>query len=161
MTAGQNSPLAAVIDTAAGRVFVKGLPSDHRKVITQDCEAAVTPLVTAISPSLLWHFDEAGWNVLGYQCAPGRYADYRPGSPDLDQLVQLMKTPNGIEVPGRPRPAHVRRLTSEATYQDQNLRKSGWSLCHHTSTTLPMMLDPWIGPQYRLSHESARLSPSM
>jgi hypothetical protein len=45
--------------------------------------------------------------------------------------------------------------------QDQNLRKSGWSSCHHTSTTVPIMLEPLIGPQYRLSHESARLSPSM
>ena len=45
--------------------------------------------------------------------------------------------------------------------QDQNLRKSGWSSCHHTSTTLPTMLEPLTGPQYRLSHESARLSPSM
>ena len=44
--------------------------------------------------------------------------------------------------------------------QDQNLRNSGWSSCHHTSTTRPTMLEPWIGPQYRLSHESARLSPS-
>jgi hypothetical protein len=32
--------------------------------------------------------------------------------------------------------------------------------CHHTSTTLPMMPEPLIGPQYRLSHEIARLSPS-
>ncbi len=45
--------------------------------------------------------------------------------------------------------------------QGQNPRKSGWSSCHHTSTTLPMMLEPMPGPQYRLSHESARLSPSM
>src|SRR6266851_2973372 len=45
--------------------------------------------------------------------------------------------------------------------QDQNLRKSGRSSCHHTSPTLPTMLEPLIGPQYRLSHEIARLSPSM
>ena len=35
----------------------------------------------------------------------------------------------------------------------QNLRKSGWPLCHHSSTTLPTMLVPLIGPQYRLSQE--------
>ena len=104
MTAGQNSPLAAVLDTPAGRVFVKGVPSGDRKVITQDREAAVAPLVTAISPVLLWRFDEAGWNVLGYQYAPGRHADYRPGSPDLDQIVQLMTTLGRIEVPADPSP---------------------------------------------------------
>jgi hypothetical protein len=104
MAAGQNSPLAAVIDTANGRVFVKGLPSAHRKVMTQDREAAVAPLVTAVSPALLWHFDEAGWNVLGYQYAPGRHADYSPGSSDLVQLVQLMTTLGSIEVPADPGP---------------------------------------------------------
>ena len=104
MAAGMNSALAAVLQTAAGRVFVKGLPSDHRRVITQDREAAVTPLVAGISPAMLWHFDEAGWNVLGYQYAPGRHADYRPGSPDLDQIVWLMEALGRIEVPADPGP---------------------------------------------------------
>jgi hypothetical protein len=99
MTAGQNSPLAAVVDTPAGRVFVKGLPSEHRKVITQDREAAVAPLVAAVSPALLWHFDEAGWNVLGYQYAPGRHANYRPGSPDVSQVVELMEALSRIPAP--------------------------------------------------------------
>jgi hypothetical protein len=104
MTAGQNSPLAAVVHTADGRIFVKGLPSGHRKVMTQDREAAVAPLVTVISPALLWHFDEAGWNVLGYQYAPGRHADYSPGSADLGQLVELMTALGSIEVPADPGP---------------------------------------------------------
>jgi hypothetical protein len=97
--AGQNSPLAAIIDTRDGKVFVKGLPSDHRRVITQAREAAVAPLVSEISPALLWHFDEAGWNVLGYEHADGRHADYTPGSPDLDRLVQLMDALSAIKVP--------------------------------------------------------------
>ena len=61
VTAGQNSPLAAVIDTRDGKVFVKGLPADHPRVITQEREAAAAPLVSRISPALLWHFDEAGF----------------------------------------------------------------------------------------------------
>jgi hypothetical protein len=97
--AGQNSPLAAIIDARDGRVFAKGLPSDHRRVITQAREAAVAPLVGEISPTLLWHFDEAGWNVLGYEYADGRHADYTPGSPDLDRLVQLMDALSAIKVP--------------------------------------------------------------
>ncbi|MGO9784847.1 MAG: hypothetical protein ACLPKE_21640 [Streptosporangiaceae bacterium] len=44
-TAGQNSPLAAIIDTSDGKVFAKGLPSSHRRVIAQAREAAVAPLV--------------------------------------------------------------------------------------------------------------------
>jgi hypothetical protein len=103
-SAGQNSPLAAIIDACDGKVFAKGLPSAHRRVITQVREAAVAPLVRDISPALLWHFDEAGWNVLGYEYAPGRHADYSPGSPDLDRLVQLMNALSAIKVPDDPGP---------------------------------------------------------
>ncbi|HET9972437.1 MAG TPA: hypothetical protein VFQ68_29665 [Streptosporangiaceae bacterium] len=104
VSAGQNSPLAAVIDARDGTVFAKGLPSAHRRVITQAREAAVAPLVKEISPALLWHFDEAGWNVLGYQYAAGRHADYSPGSADLDRLVQFMDTLSAIKVPDDPGP---------------------------------------------------------
>src|SRR5215470_17028101 len=103
-TAGQNSPLAAIIDAADGTVFAKGMPSGHRRVITQAREAAVAPLVNEISPALLWHFDEAGWNVLGYEYAPGRHADYTPRSPDLDRLVRLMDALSAIKVPDDPGP---------------------------------------------------------
>ena len=96
---GQNSPLAMIIDISEGKVFAKGLPSGHHRVITQAREAAVAPLVGGISPALLWHFDEARWNVLGYEYADGRHADYSPGSPDLDRLVQLMDTLSAIKVP--------------------------------------------------------------
>ena len=100
VTGGQNSPLAAVIGTRDGsKVFVKGLPSDHRRVITQEREAAAAPLVTRISPALLWHFDEAGWNVLGFEHIPGRAADYSPGSPDLDLVTQLMEALSRVNVP--------------------------------------------------------------
>ncbi len=40
-SAGQNSPLAAVIDARDGKVFAKGLPSAHRRVIAQAREVAV------------------------------------------------------------------------------------------------------------------------
>ena len=41
----------------------------------------------------------------------------------------------------------------------QKKRKSGWPSGHKSMTTLPMMLEPLIGPQKRLSQEIARLSP--
>ena len=43
---------------------------------------------------------------------------------------------------------------------DQTRRNTGWLFAHHTRIALPTMLEPVIGPQYRLSHEIARLSPS-
>jgi hypothetical protein len=39
------------------------------------------------------------WNVLGYEYADGRHADYTPGSPDLDRLVELMDGLATVKVP--------------------------------------------------------------
>jgi hypothetical protein len=101
-SSGQNSPLAAAIETSNGKVFVKGMPSGQ--AISQAREAAVAPLVKDISPALLWHFDEVGWNVLGYEYASGRHADYSPGSADLDQLTEVMDALIAIKVPDDPGP---------------------------------------------------------
>jgi hypothetical protein len=97
-TAGENSPLAAIITTDDGMVFAKGMPSDHRRAASQAREIAVAPLVREISPALLWHFDDAGWNVLGYEYVYGRHADYSAGSEDLDGLVQIMKALGEIKI---------------------------------------------------------------
>jgi hypothetical protein len=104
VTAGQNSPLAAIIDARDGKTFVKGLPADHPRVITQEREAAAASLVSRISPALLWHFDEAGWNVLGFEHVSGRAADYSPRSPDLDLVVSLIEELGRVRVPADPGP---------------------------------------------------------
>jgi Phosphotransferase enzyme family len=98
-TAGQNSPIAVTITTEHGKTFVKGLPHSESRSSSQAREVAVAPLVREISPHLHWHFEEAGWIVLGYQHVEGRHADYRPGSPDPDALLPLIKTLGEIEVP--------------------------------------------------------------
>jgi hypothetical protein len=129
---GQNSPLAAVIETRDGKVFAKGLPSDHRLVITQAREAAAAPLVKGISPELLWQFDEAGWNVLVFEHIEGRAADYRPGSVDVDLVTGLMESLSTIEIP--PGPGPWKRIeTRFRTYVDDPadaLIFAGQSLTH-------------------------------
>jgi hypothetical protein len=104
VTDGKNSPLAAVAETRNGKVFVKGLPSGHRMVITQAREAAAAPLVKGISPELLWQFDEAGWNVLGFEHIPGRAANFSPDSPDIDLVTGLMEALAVVGVPPGPGP---------------------------------------------------------
>ncbi len=66
-----------------------------------------------IFPALLSHFDEAWWNVLGYNYSPGRRADYSPGSPDLDRLVRLM---NAINVPDEPGPFSELKTARSRTF---------------------------------------------
>lgn len=98
-TAGQNSPMAATITTVHSKIFVKGLPRSESRSSSQAREIAVAPLVREISPRLHWHFEEAGWIVLGYQHIEGRHADYSPGSPDPEALLPILTALGEIKVP--------------------------------------------------------------
>jgi aminoglycoside phosphotransferase (APT) family kinase protein len=42
------------------------------------------------SPSVLWHFREAGWLVVGFEHCAGPHADLSPTSPDLDLLGEAL-----------------------------------------------------------------------
>ena len=149
VTAGQNSPLAAIVETRDGRVFVKGLPSGHRLVVTQAREAAAASLVTGISPALLWQFDEAGWNVLGFEHVQGRAADYRPGSPDIDLVTALMQSLATIEIssgPGPWKPIEARLRTYVDNPGDPRLF-AGTALTH----------TDWMPDNILVSHDRAWL----
>jgi hypothetical protein len=99
---GHNSEVAAFLDTASGKVFIKGLRSDHPRVWTQEREAMVNPYVLSVAPRLLWHVEAGGWNVLGFEHVPGRHADYSPGSADLPKVVEAMGVLGEIRCPDLP-----------------------------------------------------------
>lgn len=99
---GQNSAIATILDTPEGRVFVKGLRTDHRGVVTQQREAAINPHVRAVSPGLLWRIEIAGWDLLCFEHVDGRGADYRPGSADLPRLVEAMRRLAELPCPDLP-----------------------------------------------------------
>jgi len=89
--AGKNSAIAILLSTADGPIFVKGLRTEDPRVASQEREAAVSRYVSPLSPELLWQTEVDGWNLLGFQAAPGRHADYAPGSPDLPKVVDTMQ----------------------------------------------------------------------
>lgn len=99
---GRNSEVAAFLDTAQGRVFIKGLRSDHPRVWTQEREAMVNPYVRHVGPCLLWHVEAEGWNVLGFEHVPGRHADYSPGSLDLPKVIEAMRRLGATSCPDLP-----------------------------------------------------------
>jgi hypothetical protein len=101
-SAGQNSAIAALLDTDAGRVFVKGLRTEHPMAAAQRREMAVNPYVSPLSPQLLWHTEADGWTLLGYQAATGQHADYTPGSPDLPKVVDVMRRLASVWCPALP-----------------------------------------------------------
>lgn len=98
---GLNSAVAAVLTTASGTVFVKGLHRDYPRRWTQDMEAMVNPFVRDLSPRLLWRVT-GEWDVLGFEAVQGRHADYQPGSPDVPQVVRSMTRLGERTVPDLP-----------------------------------------------------------
>ncbi|HEX3788604.1 MAG TPA: phosphotransferase [Pseudonocardiaceae bacterium] len=105
---GQNSAIATILTTHHGRMFVKGLRTDHRGVVTQQREAAINPHVRPVSPELLWRIEIGGWDLLCFEHVDGRGADYTPGSPDLPHLIATMRRLAELPCPDLP-PVYFRR----------------------------------------------------
>lgn len=104
VTGGKNSAIAAVLDTASGRVFVKGLHSSHGGAVAQGREAAIAKYVTSVSPRMLWRLaDIDGWDLLGIDYIDNaRHADLRPGSADLPAVVNLLRRSGQLVCPDLP-----------------------------------------------------------
>jgi hypothetical protein len=103
VTGGLNSQLAAVLDTADGPLFVKGLRTDHPGVVRQQREAMINPYVLPLAPQLRWQAEGAGWNLLAFAYIVGaRHADYSPGSADLPAVVQVINRLQRIRCPDLP-----------------------------------------------------------
>ena len=96
---GFNSEIAVVINE---RYFVKGLRQGHPRAWTQQREREINPYIRHVSATLEWYAEADGWSLLGFGYLPGRTPDYRPGSPDLtlisDMIARLPAAPTGIDL---------------------------------------------------------------
>ncbi|GGJ60641.1 aminoglycoside phosphotransferase [Streptomyces brasiliensis] len=91
VSAGYNSEIAARLYLGnGGSVFVKGLQQDHPRVWTQQREADINPFTRGLAPTLCWQLRRGGWDLLAFEDLGGRHADYSPGSPDLELVLQAM-----------------------------------------------------------------------
>lgn len=148
VSAGLNSQLATVLDTAVGQVFVKGLRSDHLGVVRQHREAMINPHVLALAPRLRWQAEGTGWNLLAFDYLPGaRHADYTPGSADLPAVVQVLNRLQQIPCPDLP----VKRAEQRwAAYLDDDAARvllAGQTLLHTDFNPLNVLMDAgaaWI-----------------
>ncbi|MBS2533129.1 phosphotransferase [Catenulispora sp. NF23] len=103
VAAGLNSQIAAVLDTADGRVFLKGVPLEARTALaSQRREAAINQFVLAVSPQLLWSAETEGWSLLAFEYIGGGHADYAPGSPYLDDVVKVANRLHRVTAPDLP-----------------------------------------------------------
>ena len=99
---GKNSALASILETESGRVFVKGLEIDDPCVASQMRESAIAPYVQDVSPGILFHVQEHGWNVIGFEYVDGMCSDYTAGSADLAAISDVMCRLERIACPDLP-----------------------------------------------------------
>lgn len=97
---GFSCDFAAALGTAYGSYFVKGVPLGHPAVAQQRVEAAVAPYVTALSPRLVEHIREFGWDVLVFEYVDAAHVDLSPGSPDLPCVAEALRSLGALPPPG-------------------------------------------------------------
>ncbi|WP_229705696.1 hypothetical protein [Micromonospora sonchi] len=100
--AGATCRLAATLQTGSGVVFVKGILVGDRLAWTLRNEIRVNPHLPGIAPRLLWHVEQDGWLVAGFEHVAGRHADLRPGSADLSAVAAVLAGLAAAPRPGLP-----------------------------------------------------------
>src|SRR5260370_29999864 len=145
VSAGLNSQLAAVLGTAAGQVFVKGLRTGHPGVVRQHREAMINPHVLSLAPRLRWQTEGAGWNLLAFDYLPtARHADYTPGSADLPAVVEVLNRLQQIPCPALP----VKRAEQRwAAYLDDDAARdllTGQPTLHTDFNPVNVLMDGWV-----------------
>jgi hypothetical protein len=90
--AGLNSHLASTLHVPEGKVFIKGLPSNHESASKQNNEASIGSSVHGISPKVLHHVDTGEWSFLIFEHFAGRHANLMPRSPDLALILPVLQS---------------------------------------------------------------------
>ncbi|MEV0633915.1 aminoglycoside phosphotransferase [Streptomyces sp. NPDC050619] len=134
VSAGYNSEIAARLHLDNGTVFVKGLRQDHPRVWTQQREADINAFTQGLAPALRWEIRKGGWDLLGFEDLGGRHADYSPGSPDLELVLQAMRyltsatPPSGVELKTMPQRmiAHVTDPADVRFFEGSTLLHTDW-----------------------------------
>ncbi|GAA3957208.1 phosphotransferase [Actinoplanes auranticolor] len=99
---GDHAEIAATVAGTRGTVFVKAAHTDFG-VRSLRYELRVSEAVNgSLSPAVDWHFEAAGWLVVGFEHCDGRHADLSPGSPDLDLLGEALTTLGRTPAPDVP-----------------------------------------------------------
>ncbi|MEV0647507.1 hypothetical protein AB0I28_19790 [Phytomonospora sp. NPDC050363] len=89
--AGVHSGYTGTITAGTQKVFCKAVSTqDTRLARMLGQEAAITPLLGALAPSLLGDIEADGWRVLLFEHLPGSHADLAPGGTGLTVLTELV-----------------------------------------------------------------------
>ena len=101
-TTGDHAEIAATVTGTNGKVFVKAAHTDFG-VRSLRFELRVGEAVSGShSPAVEWHFEAAGWLVVGFEHCEGPHADLSPGSADLDLLGEALTMKGETPAPDVP-----------------------------------------------------------
>ncbi|MGW7001377.1 phosphotransferase [Streptomyces sp. NPDC054933] len=96
---GLTCSMAAVLATAVGRVFVKGVAADDTDGRgAQRWETVVNPSVRAASPVLRWQIAADGWDLLGFDHVDGEHADLSRAS-DRGLVAEALRSVQHVVAP--------------------------------------------------------------
>ncbi|GLZ40920.1 phosphotransferase [Actinokineospora sp. NBRC 105648] len=99
-TSGRNSELASTLWTAEGPLFCKGVTTASPLSVMHHNEIGVSPFLPSdLAPRLLWHVEEGGWLLLGFEYVPGQHADFSPNSPDIPSVTAAIRTVTSLPAP--------------------------------------------------------------
>lgn len=99
---GDHAEIAATVTGANGTVFVKAAQTDFG-VRSLRFELRVSEAACGShSPAVDWHFEAAGWLVVGFEHCEGPHADLSPGSSDLDLLGEAVAALAEVPAPDVP-----------------------------------------------------------
>jgi hypothetical protein len=96
---GFTSHVTAVVECEKGPLFIKALRLPSRDVVCLDRESKINEYVQAVCPRLRWRVRTEDWYVLAFDYAPGRPADFAPGSRDLPAVVDTLNRLSYIRCP--------------------------------------------------------------
>lgn len=99
---GDHAEIAATVTGTNGKVFVKAAHTDFG-VRSLRFELRVSEALDwSHSPAITWHFEKAGWLVVGFEHCEGPHANLSPASPDLDLLDQALAVLGETSAPDVP-----------------------------------------------------------
>ncbi|WP_158277918.1 hypothetical protein [Pseudosporangium ferrugineum] len=106
---GAVSELVAVLHTATGAHFCKGIRSSNPLAWMHRNEARLNPYLPGVAPRLRWVVERGGWLLLGFERVAGRHPDLAPGSADLARVAGVLSGLASAPAPAVDvRPAAVR-----------------------------------------------------
>lgn len=88
---GNHAEIAATVSGPGTAVFVKAASAGVRSLRYELTATLAAAKVTDTAPMVRWHFEAAGWLVMGAELLHGPHPDLSPGAADLGLLTAALK----------------------------------------------------------------------